>query len=545
MIRHLNPKLAIHQKLLLATPPLTLFAISYWINSPMYGAWFGIIDDHFYISQLVPGNELKLWQIPRELLETELGSFGNTTRYRPTYWILQFTQTYIFGDSAGARYLLRSLSQAMSSFLIYKICLLRFSNAIVVGYFANFERQLIALTVAFSSMGLLSWGDITLRLGPSEADLVLGICISTYAAFLIIYEGEVGANNQSKKFSLLCIGVLIASGSKENGILAYLLLLYITIFYTRRQLAHSITNTILFAITSFQVLGVTINSLLVFGSGADVYLNERSPSLMVSTLLDHIRSENFILLALTTCLMFFIFKIAPSAHTKAHCVIVLFFFFINISENIFYRGNLQPLRYAILTQISYLVSFGILVINILKIVYEKYNKNKINFHLLTAVCTIIIAFVWSPEKNLQTLRETALENSEMTLIWRNELDELAANISENPSYQVVFYQFNAMNDYERIFSTIKFLRYHKVENPIFLKINSASYEDKTLDKALLETLKSISKSGSSGWEIDPISNLKVNANIYCISFGVDLEDSQLYDHAEIARSCRGIKSITS
>ena len=545
MIRHLNPKLAIHQKLLLATPPLTLFAISCWINYPMFGAWFGIIDDHMYISQLIPGNELKLWQIPRELLDTELGSFGNTPRYRPTYWISQFIQTYIFGDSAGARYFLRSLSQAMSSFLIYKICLLRFKNAIVVGYFVNFERQLIALTIAISSMGLLSWGDITLRLGPGESDLVLGICISTYAAFLIIYESEVGTNNQAKKFSLLCIGVLIASGSKENGTFAYLLLLYVTIFYTRRQLAHSITNTILFAITSLQVLGVTINSLLVFGSGADVYLQERSPSLMVSTLLDHIRSKDFMLLALTTCLVFFIFKIAPSGFSKAHCVIVLFFFLMNISENIFYSGNLQPLRYAILTQMSYLVSFGILVINALKFVYEKYSKNKINFHLLTAVCTIIIAFVWSPEKNLQTLRETAKENSKVTLVWRNELDELATDISEDPSYQVVFFQFKAMNDYERIFSTIKFLRYRRVKNPIFLKISSASYEEETLDKDLLENLKLVSKSGSSGWEIDPISNLKMNANIYCISFGIDLKDSQLYDHAEIARTCRGIKLITS
>ena len=216
MIRHLNSKLAIHQKLLLATPPLTLFAISYWINSPMFGAWFGIIDDHMYISQLMPGNELKLWQIPRELLDTELGSFGNTPRYRPTYWISQFIQTSIFGDSAGARYFIRSLSQAISSFLIYKICLLRLKNTMVVGYFVNFERQLIALTIAISSIGLLSWGDITLRLGPGEADLVLGICISTYAAFLLIYEGEVGTNNQSKKFSLLCIGVLFASGSKAE-----------------------------------------------------------------------------------------------------------------------------------------------------------------------------------------------------------------------------------------------------------------------------------------------------------------------------------------
>ncbi len=498
-----------------------------------------------YISQLMPGNELKLWQIPRELLDTELGSFGNTPRYRPTYWISQLIQTYFFGDSAGARYFLRSLSQAISSFLIYKICLLRLKNAIAVGYFVNFERQLIALTIAISSIGLLSWGDITLRLGPGEADLVLGICISTYAAFLIIYESEVGTNNQTKKFSLLCIGVLIASGSKENGIFAYLILLYVTVFYTRRQLAHSIINTILFGITSLQVLGVTINSLLVVGSGADVYLQEVSPSLMVSTLLDHIRSKNFILLALTTGLMFFFFKIVPSEIIKAHFVIVLFFFLMNIGESVFYRGNLQPLRYAILTQISYLVSFGILIINMLKLVYEKYNKNKINFHLLTAVCTIIIAFVWSPEKNLQTLRENAKKNSEVTLIWRNELDELASEISEDPSYQVVFYQFKAMNDYERIFSTIKFLRYRRVENPIFLKISSASYEEETLDKALLESLKSSSKSGDSDWEIDPISNLKVNANIYCISFGIDLKDSQLYDHAEITRSCRGIKTITS
>lgn len=545
MIEHQHPAQSIFLKIISIAPPLVILVILVWINYPVFGSWFGIIDDHMYISQLMPGNELKLWQIPRELFNTELANFGSTPRYRPTYWLIQFVQTSLFGDSATARYVYRSILQFASSLLIFKICLLPLSRTSITRPSLMIDNRIVATLIAISFTSLLSWGDITHRLGPSEADLVFGICLSMFATFRIVSETSAEADLFMQRFNYLCIGILIASGSKENGVISYMLLLYVTIFYLRKEPRPSLSNKLALFLTSTLVFAVTMNSLLVIKSGADLYANPLFGSHLISTLLTHLKSWNFLLLTMTLCLMYIIFKFKPSPSKKAHLLLTVFLFLLNISESIFYRGSFEQMRYAILTQLSYLVSFGLVAINLITIAYEKLNKRDINYRILIATFVLAILFQWTPIRNIQILNKSALEKSESTLAWKVELDDLAKSIGKNPDYQIVISHNNTLNDYERIYSTIQFLRFRNVKNQVFVKINSLSNADSELTKQLLESLTSMSQLGSANWQVSPKSNLKPSKYIYCISFGRDFENKQMPINSNIIATCQQTKVITS
>jgi len=544
MTKHQRVLYSSLSKMISKTPFLVVFMIVFWINYPMFNSWFGIIDDHMFISFLRPGNEIKLWEIPKALLKSEITNL-ESNRIRPIYWFLQFIQTSIFGDSASARYVYRTFLQFLSSLFVYKICTVPFSLTITRPDLQYFGSRIVSLFITVTFVSLLSWGDITLRLGPSEADLVFGICTSLLATILIISENKTQSFVNAQRYNVLCIGVIIASGVKENGVVSCLLLLLVGIYYRQKNLQLTLSNKLLLTFCIVLVLRVILGLIVAFNSEEDLYKQTTSTATLIVSLEEYFKSIKFVSLTTLLVLMTLILISKPTREKKVHLTVVGFLFVLNLSEYIFYRGTFSPMRYQILSQMSYLVSFGIVAMHLAIFVFERFRIRSSIFCICIALICLLTLGVWSPARNIKTLHKLSQENSGKTIVWKEELSYLEDRLRKNPDYEIVFFQINTGYDYERIYSAVQFLRFRDIKNPVFLAATKTTEEIDDLQRELSKSLISISTRGSAGWDISPISKSRSEREKFCISFGASLETKRLVHYDQAFRRCENFVIIDS
>jgi len=519
---------------------LCLALISFSVNSPMYKAWFGIIDDHIIIEQLKPLRHITPFNLPERLLsDTEIGDFGNFPRYRPFYYLTKFTLISLFGDWASGYYLFRVFVQTLCSVLVFRIFFPSSKSSQ-----SNFQQIFAgAMSLLISANALLSiaWTDITLRLGPSELELTFGVLLAAYAFSRLATTANENGPSTKKYFFLLCAGVFMAIGAKENGLITILPFALISFMHFRPLIQKSKLTLLVFSLTVLQTLLVLSNTLIVFARGRDVYDNPRSIDIMLSSLIARFIEPGFCLLLISTGVILMLTVHAQERQLE-FLYLMLFIDLIFLSEGVFYTGSSPALRYQILSQFCVIIG-PFLALTKLLYFLTSYLKLS-NLVLMTSFLMIItgLYFYLRPNSEYSTFKEIAKSNAKSTLMWKSEINSIKSNMNNSPTMPLIIGVFNSGYDYERTYSLVQFMRFRGIENPVFMKtFNTVPDENYRLTEELLK----YSIQGSKDWGLLPIDSLSNEKVSFCIFFDVDLNNVDPMSQLFIEQRCISRQIITS
>lgn len=491
-----------------------LVAISLKTNSPSFNAWYGPIDDHDFLQISNPRGLIGIGQnIQQYFLETGgLGNLGHTPRYLPVYYFLRFIIISILGGHPGFLYFFRACSQAICAFLVYLIC----KN---LSQGSKFQRYLVEFIAIITSMLILSapsWIDISTRLGPSEMELSIGICLTIIGLFNLTNTHDNVNKNYDFFFLVLLIGVSIASGSKENGLVSVVPLGYVLI--TKKNWIRQKTKRIIFAAMSTIIpSAVAYNVIKVISSGSDVYGNQRNSGTIVSAIIERAQNPNFYVILGSTTIIALNYLRAKGNSGRGSTVVVVFLAVLYLSEGIFYSNIFLPLRYGLLSDLAVLLCIGMTLADLIgsKITFTGASKLIVAIAVVSALSLEL--YVLTPYANLKSHFIQSKSNSNYTNNWKSQiLGVREASILQSTA-PIVLYEQSSDDDFERIASIVKYLRFVGANNLVYLIV--LEQENKT--NVLLSDLWDISLSGSKRWDVEPLNKINKSKNAICISFGDD------------------------
>ena len=488
-----------------------LGAISSCTNSPSFTAWYGPIDDHDFIQISNPSGLISIGQnIQQYFLETgDLGDLGHNPRYLPVYYFLRFIIISISGGHPGFLYFFRACSQAICAFLVYLIC----KNSSQGSNFQKYLVEFVAIITSILALSAPSWIDISTRLGPAEMELSIGICLTIIGLFNLANTHANENRNYDFYFLVLLIGVGMASGSKENGLVSVVALGYILI--TKKNWIKRKTRRIMFAAMSTIIpSAVAYNVITVIASGSDVYGNQRNSGTIVSAIIERAQNQNFYIILGSTTIVVLNYLRAKGSSGRGSTVVVIFLAALYLSEGIFYSNNFVPLRYGLLSDLAVLLCIGITLADLIGSKFPSIKAPKLWIALAVVSALSLELRIFTPYANLESQFSQSENNSDYTNNWKSEILRVGEASILQPTASIVLYEQSSEGDYERIASIVKYMRFIGANNLVYLIVLEP--EDKT--NALLSSLWSTSLSGDKDWGIHPLNQLNKSENAICISF---------------------------
>lgn len=488
----------------------------------------GPIDDHEIVKFLGSDKQLWIWQIPNVLLEdTEVGSYGSSNRFRPTYYFFRLIETSAFGVDATYWYLARIILVALVCFF------LTFGLIKLMSYRNQFVVLFLGTSFILAVCSLTSWQDIVARLGPSEIYLALGFSIFFYLSTLLTLEGF-----SKKSWLLLCVTYVVTLGTKENAIFLSLpfLLLGITAFLTstkRLFVAISFAASVIFSIlmSAGWILGMR-------SAGGDVYGNARTIETVQFQILQSLvylrHSQEFGFAVFAVLLYFFVsWGLQKKWHKSFWYIIALqgTLHFMIICEKIFYNAEMGNLRYQVITQIASLLLIAvstILVLNVATLVVGSRG------YLLNTAVVLLFGLLLFRE----TIPAAQLAKSNFDLVakdarsgtqfFQNQIAKIRDDLSAN-EYDAIVIQVSYIWDFEPVYAVSQYLEFYSGELPKYLHVMPFPVNP-GLETNLLESLNSIAEDGYTAWMIEPKSSLENATNRYCITLNNATKDTNICDN---------------
>jgi hypothetical protein len=203
----------------------------------------------------------------------------------------------------------------------------------------------------------------------------------------------------------------------------------------------------------------------------------------------------------------------------ARLSLALFLDVLFLSEGVFYAGSPNALRYQILTQVCLLVVPSLALFGLMEYFADRSRISLSKMLFAYAFIYIGIFSYFSPIESLKFANQVAKSNFQLTSIWRSEIKELVIKLQDSNASNVMIHVFNPESDYERIYSTVQFVRQTGFDSSFYLKI----WSDGT-DNNLLRDLRSFSEEGFAKWEILPLSSLPFEKTSFCIMFIIKTDD---------------------
>ncbi|QPF85701.1 hypothetical protein IC762_05160 [Bradyrhizobium genosp. L] len=233
----------------------------------IYSAAWGMIDDHEVFSYLAGRSRLPFTEIWHTLMtKTEVGTLAG--RYRPTFYLLKVSETWLFGNNVHLWYL--TVSGCF---------------AIILASIGSFARRFVGVWAA----GILTlyvamlplWSGIWSRLGPSEIYGAACVGLMIFATEIILFSDKASRRNLGGV--LLAVSTVLLIGMKETfvpiagGAFAVLLLAVI-----ERKL--SVLASLLLALVILLPLAgiVLVVKKQVGASGTDFYAQSIGVSSVLS-----------------------------------------------------------------------------------------------------------------------------------------------------------------------------------------------------------------------------------------------------------------------
>lgn len=467
---------------------LVSVALPLYLFGPNLKAQWWLIDDHeiFYFlkTEKSPSNWLNFFKILID--QTEVGHFGSSPRYRISYYFIRLFETILWKDHAFLWYAFRMGIAILFSFSIIRIFNRYFSLTI----------SIIFLMTVFS---LRYWSDIFSRLGTGEVYAVLGVGLILISLAKYDYQNE----NPIWVYVFVSLGVVIASGSKENFIVLILLPIFILFFERSRSFNWlqrlTLASSILFVLITFLSLCLFFAKSRVDVYGNSVLLSDRIPLLL--TRFENGLVLNMLVLIGGVLLFGALFYAREKKNIVSPLLIVPIIFLIILLFNIFFYNGIWP------TQSRYDFP-GILVYQagIFLLVYlssESFIRlsNLEGDKIELAVQGILILFLSSfiSIKGMNNLQKDSRANMKRTIAFQSALNEIK---TDSTSDIILLYVHQAL-DYEPVDSFTRFINYFENDKPkmVIVTKNSAESEFKN---GLLDSMRRISKEGSSEMKILPL-----------------------------------------
>ena len=474
-------------------------------------AKWSIIDDHEIMYYLGSDKNITLNEIPKLISQTEIASYGDSLRYRPSYYVLKIFETFLWKDNPRLWYAAR---------ILFLIIFLYVVSSIVTKQLGVF----IAVPFTMFIMTGNYWPDILTRLGPSEICAVIGIALYAYGLYQIMNTLNSRKTQPIPWISFL-IGGMIAIGSKENFVI-----LAIPSFYLFLKLLVGRKNIIKLLLPMLHILFsvfISIGILLAIGKiGHDVYANEITLinrmhliSAGISQTIQDLKIPEIILI------LGYLFVVSLKSQGKKKIIQVIaqsrtilflmsFLIFCYLFQIVCYSG-LWPTNWrydfpGILSKQLFWITCLILILEILNAI-----KNKPIIFVMRSIKISIVCFLiyGSMNSGFQHIINASKGNVWRTGNFTSKIQELSKLSSANPAYPIVI-RSNNINDFEPVYSMEIYMNYLNIKNPLYLDYIDHDFNSRTgLLKQLTMSLTALSTKGSS--TVHPIASLKDNTN--CIS----------------------------
>ena len=503
---------------------LTVVAAAATFNSFRYALKikFGPIDDHEIFKFLGSQRGIRWFDIPNILWnKTEIGKWGTSPRYRPSYYTIRVLETKMFGDNPVLWYGLRIGLVAVVIFLLTSVAL----------QLANLRQpKLKALCGVISILTFLSlnaWRDIILRLGPSEFYLSVGYALFLYLLLLNIQKPK------STTLVALLVSLIVVVGSKENGISLLFPFLLLLLYLVCNQ---AVPKKIAYFSGLFSVVFVAFIFLglnkAISRTGADVYGNQRSLAESVQLAVDYIKTSDFLRassLLLVVLLCALMHRNRHGINSKIQIVAPMFagFFVLQIVfEHVFYKGNFPVLRYTLVTEISKTLLLLMAVFSAIGLIVDVVSKLTFKTEVAClALLVLLFPTTYSKYDNSVTSnKKVALDNAETTSAYQKKIETIVNALDGN--YSSVVIQLNNIWDYEPASAVIRYLQFYG-RNPIFfLNLQIPSVQPGN-ESALLAQLTEYERYGSELANVTPgpseFGNVKprpseLGNNNFCVVF---------------------------
>lgn len=500
-----------------------LFSIffSLFIYKDNFKAQWSMIDDHETAYFLGSDKKIEPLEIPNILSKTEIGHFGQSTRYRPSYYFLRVIETTLWGNRPQLWYVFRYF--ILVSFVFGSLY-------IISNYFGTGGALIFTLYV----MTAKYWTDIWTRLGPAEIYVVLGITLISVGIYKL---------SKSKTplkihvpWIMYFIGCMLATGSKENMVILILPSLYLLISQLKNRKFN--WRGILLAIHIIYCLVISIEIFIsIGGSGQNVYADPISVLKILEILrlsfTNRYSIPIFIFAILALVFLLYAFKICHQTqeikdflkNKKITITVAGYFLLVYFSQFIFYLGKWPTnVRYdypgILALQIFWLTVLYLILAFIGQTTKLTFTTKNILI-LVFNICFFGYLTILTISTGFKPLTDSVRANRTQTNAFTNEMLKLSETAKKNSEAAIIF-KSNGPWDYEQIFSLERYLRFENVSNEVFLDyIDENLNKESGLYKQLSKELTNISSLGADkNHEISfkPFKNSSYANNCILISF---------------------------
>ena len=513
----------------------TLAAV--YLYGPMAGARLGIIDDHEILRFLGSDHRLSVAEIPALLVSaTEVGQWGEASRFRPVYYAFRMIEASAFGDDATGWYVARIVAIVLIAlaFSLLALAAVRRRTTTRAGWLA---AAAFAGFVALSVVTLPSLPDMIMRLGPSEIYVAGGLAILALGTALIWYRSASPVG-----WVLLPLGLIIAVGSKEDAVIltAPFVAFYVLKFADMRLRPLVLgVGTIAVAFAGLVGLGVVLGSAR---NGGDIYGEGRS----VRALIDLIPGNVFVGIAVLGVVVTLLTRVAPPALgggrwarfrrsmlASPALLLAILALYAVIGELYFYQNNalpagFAPSRYGFITILATVLSVTAAGYSLSSRLPTR-RSARIVVVLALGALIVVSPFGRQYSNAASDYRPAATATAAATRAFSTSLEIGVADVEREPATQVALVAQRPF-DYERVFSLPHFLAFYGDVDAVFVRMageldeNASSYE-----RDLWHQLDEMSKDGNleNGWRIDPIARWNPDQRTVCFAFGelaVEVDD---------------------
>ena len=514
-------------------PYLFFSCLTIFVNYGSFSSEFGPIDDHELATFLKNGGRLRFWEIPINLYRnTELGDLGKGERFRWLYWTQRLVELSIFGDNAGLMYVVRTLIVATSASVLFLVVLeLQSDNEAGEENRARLHHLTALLLPSCAGIWFLclpSSANGLARIGTQEPALSLGVLLVVLGAVRLLKRNSLRGE---LSHVLVALGSIIATGSKENGLVVVpvLFICYLYPFASKSKLTHCFYYLALLSVGL-----LSYHNLRVFLRGSDVYGSDRGVSNIIESVLLEIKSPQFTLAIVCFLVIMTIFFNDPANYRFQTIVgLMLFMGLVMLSEAIFYGQDSPVIRYHALSDIALLMIVVVTFQSIILIICSVHKRNSFSFfvaQLLTVCC--LLGYL-NPIQLFSQVREASYSLSSSTRFYQNGINEIAKELKSKPKSSFIIYLFDTAADVEPAVAMISYLRMKGANNNFYLTVREVD----SVPSDLLMTYSQISIEGSSQLTISKWSDLIRSKIDLCYSPNYGLFNPSIPESTEIKAYC--------
>jgi len=483
--------------------------------APNFSSRFGPIDDHEPLRWLDGASRLPLSDyFPTLLGDTELGSFGETTRFRPAYYAIRVGLSMIAGDSPTAWYCFTLLAFIAAVATLGYVTSMWLQAAIA----SPPTTKKLIVTSLYAGIGtallasMPSWSGIVTRLGPSELWALLGTSIAALALTHLAFGGR------QLWWLLALFGISLAVLSKEN--FAPLALVAGAVGVYRSLTCDQGRQNIIWGASCFVPLGFLLAGVgpRLTISQSDIYGQPIGPS-RASSALEALLSTYllywmpaFALLTFATLFLFF----SRTASGRTGAILITTVIVISLAwltfDALVYEGEYSLPRYwMVFETLKALALLGSFPVAVAVVTSAKGTLRLAGYLVLAASLVAITNSIVTVPQSLRDLRTESASNAAATVRYEQEVQAALALTSteEIPSFMLV-----VGNDveYEPVFAlTAEILR----------AIPSARVHVEVLGATTAPAVNALSMSGNRDSGLLPLEDLSRELASVCVFVNMD------------------------